>query len=68
MAGNMVGRICKDPQEISSPNVQVEAIQVLRFQGRHHHWHDVIDGLRQIQILELGLKEQMYVNSHSGQL
>jgi hypothetical protein len=66
MAGNMVGRIRKDAQEISSPNAQVEAIQMLRFQGRHHDWHDVVDGLR--QILELVLKEQMDANSHSGQL
>lgn len=66
MTGNMVRRIRKDAQEISRPNVQVEASQVFCFQGRHHHWHNVIDGLR--QTLELVFKEQANANPHFGQL
>lgn len=62
----MVRRIRKDAQKISGPDVQVEAIQVLRFQGRHHHWHDVIDCLR--QIIELVFNEYVDFASHFGQL
>ena len=48
MPGNMVRRIGKDAQEISGPNVQVEAVQMLRFQRRYHHWYDVVDRLCQV--------------------